>query len=167
MTARKDAERELRHHAAHDPLTGLPNRRLLQHRFTKVLERTRTTGRPGALLFCDLNHFKLVNDGYGHEAGDRALREIANRLTTAVRHGDTVARLGGDEFAVLAEDIAGEDLTTLITRLESAVSRPLPNIAVKVTTSVGTVPITPTTTDLDTLLHEADQAMYTAKNRRR
>ncbi|RZT15114.1 PAS domain S-box-containing protein/diguanylate cyclase (GGDEF)-like protein [Kribbella sp. VKM Ac-2569] len=166
VTARKDAERELRHHAAHDPLTGLPNRRLLQHRFTKVLEQTRATGRPGALLFCDLNHFKLVNDGYGHEAGDRALREIATRLSTAVRHGDTVARLGGDEFAVLAEDITGDDLTTLITRLETAVSRPLPNIAVEVTTSVGTVPITPTTTDLDTLLHEADQAMYTAKNRR-
>jgi diguanylate cyclase (GGDEF)-like protein/PAS domain S-box-containing protein len=166
VTARKDAERELRHHAAHDPLTGLPNRRLLQHRFAKVLEQTRITGRPGALLFCDLNHFKLVNDGYGHEAGDRALREIATRLSSAVRHGDTVARLGGDEFAVLAEDITGDDLDTLITRLESAVSRPLPNIAVKVTTSVGTVPITPTTTDLDTLLHQADQAMYLAKNRR-
>jgi diguanylate cyclase (GGDEF)-like protein/PAS domain S-box-containing protein len=166
VTARKDAERELRHHAAHDPLTGLPNRRLLQHRFTSVLERTRATGRPGALLFCDLNHFKLVNDGYGHEAGDHALREIAARLSTAVRHGDTVARLGGDEFAVLAEDIAGEDLTTLISRLDSAVSRPLPNIAVKVTTSIGTVPITPDASDLDTLLHEADQAMYAAKHRR-
>ena len=166
VTARKDAERELRHHAAHDPLTGLPNRRLLQHRFTSVLERTRATGRPGALLFCDLNHFKLVNDGYGHEAGDHALREIAARLSTAVRHGDTVARLGGDEFAVLAEDIAGEDLTTLISRLESAVSRPLPNIAVEVTTSIGTVPITPDASDLDNLLHEADQAMYAAKHRR-
>ncbi|MGW7682534.1 diguanylate cyclase domain-containing protein [Kribbella sp. NPDC054772] len=166
VTARKDAERELRHHAAHDPLTGLPNRRLLEHRFTKVLERTRVTGRPGALLFCDLNHFKLVNDGYGHESGDRALREIANRLSATVRHGDTVARLGGDEFAVLAEDIAGDDLTALITRLESAVSRPLPNIAVKVTTSVGTVAITPTTRDLDALLHQADQAMYAAKHRR-
>ncbi|GAA2839230.1 diguanylate cyclase CdgB [Kribbella solani] len=166
VTARKDAERELRHHAAHDPLTGLPNRRLLQHRFTKVLARTRTTGRPGALLFCDLNHFKLVNDSYGHEAGDRALRDIATRLTNAVRHGDTVARLGGDEFAVLAEDIAGDDLATLITRLESAVSLPLDNITIQVTTSVGSVPITPTTTDLTALLHQADQAMYTAKNRR-
>ncbi|HET6738095.1 MAG TPA: sensor domain-containing diguanylate cyclase, partial [Kribbella sp.] len=166
VTARKDAERELRHHAAHDPLTGLPNRRLLQHRFTKVLEQTRTTGRPGALLFCDLNHFKLVNDSYGHEAGDHALREIATRLTSAVRHGDTVARLGGDEFAVLAEDIVGDDLTTLITRLEDAVSRPLPNIAIHVTTSVGTVPITPRTTDLDALLHQADQAMYAAKKHR-
>jgi diguanylate cyclase (GGDEF)-like protein len=87
-------------------------------------------------------------------------------LTTAVRHGDTVARLGGDEFAVLAEDIADDDLATLIGRLEAAVSQPLPNIAVRVTTSVGTVPITPTTTNLETLLHQADQAMYTAKNRR-
>ena len=166
VTARKVAERELRHHAAHDPLTGLPNRRLLQHRFASVLERTRASGRPGALLFCDLNHFKLVNDGYGHEAGDRALREIAGRLTAGVRHGDTVARLGGDEFAVLAEDIAGDDLAALIARVEAAVSRPLPNIDVQVTTSIGTVPITPAATDLDTLLHQADQAMYAVKHRR-
>ncbi|MEI8410472.1 MULTISPECIES: diguanylate cyclase domain-containing protein [unclassified Kribbella] len=166
VTARKDAERELRHHAAHDPLTGLPNRRLLQHRFAAALERTRASGRRGALLFCDLNHFKLVNDGYGHEAGDRALREIAGRLASEVRHGDTVARLGGDEFAILAEDIADDDLATLIARLESAVSRPLPNITVQVTTSIGTAPITPETTDLDTLLHTADQAMYTTKQRR-
>ena len=167
VTARKDAERELQHHAAHDPLTGLPNRRFLQHRFAAALERTRATGRRGALLFCDLNHFKLVNDGYGHEAGDRALREIAGRLDSEVRHGDTVARLGGDEFAILAEDIADDDLAALIARLESAVSRPLPNIAVQVTTSIGTAPITPETTDLDTLLHAADQAMYTTKQRRK
>ncbi|MFI6827062.1 diguanylate cyclase domain-containing protein [Kribbella sp. NPDC050241] len=166
VTARKDAERELRHHAAHDPLTGLPNRRLLQHRFAAVLERTRASGRPGAVLFCDLNHFKLVNDGYGHEAGDRALREIATRLAAEVRHGDTVARLGGDEFAILAEDIVDEDLATLITRLETAVSRPLPGITIEVSTSIGTAPITPGSTDLDTLLHTADQAMYDAKHRR-
>ncbi len=166
VTARKDAERELRHHAAHDPLTGLPNRRLLQHRFTAALERTRASGLCGALLFCDLNHFKLVNDGHGHEAGDRALREIAERLATEVRHGDTVARLGGDEFAILAEDIADDDLATLIARLESAVSRPLLDITVQVTASIGTAPITPETTDLDTLLHIADQAMYESKQRR-
>ncbi len=166
MTARKDAERELRHHAAHDPLTGLPNRRLLQHRFDLALDRTRTSGRPGALLFCDLNHFKLINDGHGHEAGDRALREIAARLTTAVRHGDTVARLGGDEFAILAEDIEGADLTALITRLEAAVSRPLEGITTQVTTAIGTTPITPTSPDLDTLLHTADQAMYATKQLR-
>ncbi len=166
VTARKDAERELRHHAAHDQLTGLPNRRLLQHRFATALERTRASGRCGALLFCDLNHFKLVNDGYGHEAGDRALREIAERLASEVRHGDTVARLGGDEFAILAEDIGDDDLAALIARLESAVSRPLPAITVQVTTSIGTAPITPETTDLDTVLHIADQAMYLTKQRR-
>ena len=166
VTARKDAERELQHNAAHDPLTGLPNRRLLRHRFASVLERTRISGRPGALLFCDLDHFKLVNDGYGHEAGDRALREIAGRLSAEVRHGDTVARLGGDEFAVLAEDISGDDLATLIARLEAAVSRPLPGISVQVTASIGTVPITPDTADLDALLHRADQAMYAVKHRR-
>jgi diguanylate cyclase (GGDEF)-like protein/PAS domain S-box-containing protein len=166
VTARKAAERELRHHAAHDPLTGLPNRRLLQRRFAAALERTRATGRRGALLFCDLNHFKLVNDGYGPEAGVRALTEIAGRLASEVRHGDTVARLGGDEFAIVAEDIADDALAALITRLEAAVSRPLPHISVQVTTSIGTAAITPETTDLDTLLHTADQAMYQAKERR-
>jgi diguanylate cyclase (GGDEF)-like protein len=166
VTARKETERELQHHAAHDALTGLPNRRLLQHRFALALERTRVSGHRGALLFCDLNHFKLVNDSYGHEAGDRALREIAIRLANGVRHGDTVARLGGDEFAILAEDIADDDLATLIGRLEAAVSQPLPNISVKVTTSIGIALITPETTDLDALLHAADQAMYTTKQRR-
>src|SRR5215218_4660868 len=110
-----------------------------------ALERTQQTGRRGALLFCDLNHFKQVNDGYGHEAGDRAVREMAARLGAEARHCDTVARLGGDE---------------------SAVSRPLPDITVQVTASIGTAPITPQTTDLDALLHTADKAMYTTKHRR-
>ena len=77
-----------------------------------------------------------------------------------------MARLGGDEFAVLAEDIAEDALAALISRLESSVSRPLPNIAVKVTTSIGTVPITPASTDLDSLLRQADQAMYAIKHSR-
>ena len=167
VTARKDAERELRHHAAHDPLTGLPNRRLLQHRFTSALEQTRATGRRGALLFCDLNHFKLVNDGYGHEAGDKALREIADRLLTGVRHGDTVARLGGDEFAVLAEDIAGDDLDTLIARLEDAISRPLAEHRRPGHHQHRHRPVTPSPSDLDDLLHTPTKPCTTPRHRRR
>ncbi len=167
ITARKDAERELQHHAGHDPLTGLANRRLLQHRFDAVLQRSRQSGRRGVLLFCDLNHFKQVNDRYGHEAGDRALREIAERLLTEVRHGDTVARLGGDEFAILAEEIDDDDLTALIRRLEESIRRPLTGIDVPVTTSIGTAAVTPFSTDLDELLRTADHAMYQAKNRTR
>ncbi|ONI68900.1 diguanylate cyclase [Kribbella sp. ALI-6-A] len=167
VTARKETERELQHHAAHDALTGLPNRRLLQHRFAAALQRSRQSGRRGVLLFCDLNHFKQVNDKYGHEAGDQALREIADRLLSAVRSGDTVARLGGDEFAVLAEEIDGADLATLMRRIEESVNRPLEGIDVPVTTSIGTAVVSPYTADLDELLRIADQEMYQAKQRSR
>jgi diguanylate cyclase (GGDEF)-like protein/PAS domain S-box-containing protein len=167
VTARKDAERELQHHAAHDPLTGLPNRRLLQHRFNAALQRARQTGRRGVLLFCDLNHFKQVNDKYGHEAGDRALREIADRLLTEVRHGDTVARLGGDEFAILAEDIDGDALDMLMHRIDESISKPLDGIDVLVTASIGTAIVSPYATDLEELLRTADNAMYEAKRRHR
>jgi diguanylate cyclase (GGDEF)-like protein/PAS domain S-box-containing protein len=167
VTARKDAERELQHHAAHDPLTGLPNRRLLQHRFNAALQRSRQTGRRGVLLFCDLNHFKQVNDKYGHEAGDRALREIADRLLTEVRHGDTVARLGGDEFAILAEDIDGDALDVLMRRIDESISSPLEGIDVPVTASIGTAIVSPYAADLDELLRIADNAMYEAKRRKR
>jgi diguanylate cyclase (GGDEF)-like protein/PAS domain S-box-containing protein len=167
VTARKDAERELEHHAAHDPLTGLPNRRLLRHHFNAALKRCRQNGQRGALLFCDLDHFKDVNDKYGHEAGDRALREIAERLLAAVRHGDTVARLGGDEFAILAEDIGGDDLAALMNRICEAIAQPLQDIDVPVTASMGAAIITPYVTGLNELLHIADNAMYEAKRRRR
>lgn len=166
VTARKDAERELQHHAAHDPLTGLANRRLLQHRFASALLRCRQSGRRGALLFCDLNHFKEVNDKYGHEAGDRALREIADRLQTEVRHGDTVARLGGDEFAIVAEDISGDDLDVLIGRIRESINTPLTGIDVPITVSIGSATVTPYTADLDELLRTADHAMYQAKRHR-
>ncbi|ADB29429.1 diguanylate cyclase with PAS/PAC and GAF sensors [Kribbella flavida DSM 17836] len=167
VTARKDAERELQHHAAHDALTGLANRRLLQHRFNAVLQRSRQSGRRGVLLFCDLNHFKQVNDKYGHEAGDLALREIGTRLQAAVRQGDTVARLGGDEFAVLAEEIDGTDLTALVRRIEDSINRPLTGIDVPVTASLGTAVVSPYTADLEELLRTADHAMYEAKQHSR
>jgi diguanylate cyclase (GGDEF)-like protein/PAS domain S-box-containing protein len=167
VTDRKEAERELQHHAAHDPLTGLPNRRLLWHRFNAALQRCRHTGLKGALLFCDLDHFKDVNDKYGHEAGDLALREIAGRLLAEVRHGDTVARLGGDEFAILAEDIADDDLDVLVERIIESICRPLEGIDVPVTVSIGTAIVSPHVSDLDELLRTADDAMYQAKRRRR
>jgi diguanylate cyclase (GGDEF)-like protein/PAS domain S-box-containing protein len=167
VTARKDAERELQHHAAHDPLTGLPNRRLLQHRFNAALQRSRQSGRRGVLLFCDLNHFKQVNDKYGHEAGDKALREIAVRLLDEVRHGDTVARLGGDEFAILAEDIDGDDLDVLMRRIDESICKPLEGIDVPVTASIGTAIVSPYAADLNELLRTADNAMYEAKRLKR
>ena len=163
VTARKDAERKLEHHAGHDPLTGLPNRRLLAQRFHTAYQRCRESGRRGALLFCDLDHFKIVNDRYGHDAGDRALRLIAQRMLEQVRHGDTVARLGGDEFAILAEDIASDDLDQLTARVMGAIQRPLPGIEVLVSASIGTAVIDSSSPTLDSLLRNADKAMYAVK----
>jgi diguanylate cyclase (GGDEF)-like protein/PAS domain S-box-containing protein len=166
VTARKDAERTLQHHASHDPLTGLPNRRLLAQRFRGAQQRSRDTGRSGALLFCDLDHFKTVNDRYGHDVGDRALSRIAQRMLEQVRHGDTVARLGGDEFAILAEDIGTDDLAALTKRLVDAISEPLPGIDVQVTASIGAAVLDDTSSNLDALLRAADHEMYDVKRQK-
>ena len=166
VTARKDAERTLQHHASHDPLTGLPNRRLLEQRFSAASNRCRESGRDGALLFCDLDHFKTVNDKYGHDAGDRALQEIAQRMLDQVRHGDTVARIGGDEFAILAEDITNDDLTSLTNRLVDAIGEPLPGVDVKISASIGATVLDARSSNLDTLLRAADRKMYDVKRRK-
>jgi diguanylate cyclase (GGDEF)-like protein/PAS domain S-box-containing protein len=163
VTARKDAERELEHEAGHDPLTGLGNRRLLARRFESALSRSRQTGHRGALLFCDLDHFKLVNDRYGHETGDQVLQTIADRLLKQIRHGDTVTRLGGDEFTILAEDISGADLAILVKRIESAVSEPLPGIDVPLRASIGAAVVDENVSSLEELLRAADTAMYDVK----
>jgi diguanylate cyclase (GGDEF)-like protein/PAS domain S-box-containing protein len=118
VTARKALEEELRHRAFHDPLTGLPNRELLELRITHGLELSARRGHRLALLFLDLDDFKYVNDSLGHEAGDLLLKEVSERLASCVRGADTLARLGGDEFAVLVEDVGGlGDASELAERL--------------------------------------------------
>ncbi|MBV8617508.1 MAG: EAL domain-containing protein [Curvibacter sp.] len=105
ISERRKAETEIRHLAFHDPLTGLPNRRLLLDRLLHALEISQRQRRPGALMLLDLDDFKTLNDTQGHDAGDRLLIEVAQRLHEAVRDSDTVARLGGDEFAVILESL--------------------------------------------------------------
>ena len=105
VTERKKAEEAIRNLAFLDTLTGLPNRRFLLDRLRQGLAKSRRHGNHGALLFIDLDHFKSINDTYGHEAGDRLLCEVARRLRQSVREGDTVGRLGGDEFVVMLEDL--------------------------------------------------------------
>ena len=108
ITENNDAEAEIHRLAYYDPLTHLPNRRLLQDRLGQALAATTRNGHYGAILFLDLDNFKTLNDTRGHDVGDLLLVEVARRLHAAVREGDTVARLGGDEFVVLLEDLSAE-----------------------------------------------------------
>src|SRR3569832_1702490 len=105
ITARKTAEIMIRDFAYNDPLTGLPNRRLLLDRLEHQLAASSRSGRYGALLFIDMDNFKIINDTLGHEAGDRVLGEVARRLLASVRESDTVARLGGDEFVIILDNL--------------------------------------------------------------
>jgi diguanylate cyclase (GGDEF)-like protein/PAS domain S-box-containing protein len=167
LTSERKAEAEIAHLAQHDALTGLPNRTLLTDRIQHALQR-RATG-PGllTLIFCDVDGFKNVNDAYGHQVGDVVLQAIAGRLSSAVRPEDTVARIGGDEFVVLCEELADLDAAALVaTRLSSAVAAAIPTSigVVEATLSVG-VAVAGHGEDAssDTLLRDADEAMYKAK----
>jgi diguanylate cyclase (GGDEF)-like protein/PAS domain S-box-containing protein len=162
----KDAEQQLRHVATHDVLTGLPNRALLYDRLEQALARHQRMGHGVTLLFCDLDRFKPVNDEYGHDVGDAALREIADRIGDVVRATDTAARVGGDEFVVLVEGV--EDLELLVSvaeRLRETISRPIVvgDREVRVGVSIGLVVAAEGRDDVDLLMRLADRAMYRAK----
>ena len=151
--------------AYHDPLTRLPNRALLLDRLSTALDRGRERGTRSALLFLDLDRFKNVNDTLGHDAGDRLLVTVAERLRGALRPSDTVARLGGDEFVVLLEALGTrQEASVVADRLRAAIAEPttLDGTQLTVTTSVGIA------FDADhqptTLLRDADTALYEAKD---
>jgi diguanylate cyclase (GGDEF)-like protein/PAS domain S-box-containing protein len=166
---RKQAEEKLAHQASHDPLTGLPNRTLLDDRMTVALARLRRAELPFAVLFLDLDRFKLVNDSFGHEAGDRLLLEVAERLKRLLRPSDTVARLGGDEFALLCESMSPDAAATLAGRVGEAIAEPIriEGRDVVVTSSVGIALNNDPDVSPGTLLANADAAMYDAKTRGR
>jgi diguanylate cyclase (GGDEF)-like protein/PAS domain S-box-containing protein len=165
ISDRKAADLELTHRAFHDPLTGLPNRVALRDRLGTAIEKARRSGRPGAVLFCDLDGFKDVNDLLGHQAGDEVLTKVARRLNAEVRAGDTVARLGGDEFVVLAEDITAREVAALAERIQHAVAVPVSHDGheVQVTVSIGIATLTEHSTTAEQVLGQADAAMYRAK----
>ena len=174
ITHQKALEAELRSLAFHDPLTRLPNRRLLLDRLCHAQETSRRSQSYGAVLFIDLDHFKQLNDRYGHDVGDQMLVEVAQRLRAAVREADTVARLGGDEFVVLCEQL-GHDLETahasvvhLAAKLGEALSGDctLGELRCPCAASVGLRLFFGTEDDADGLLRDADQAMYRDKERR-
>jgi diguanylate cyclase (GGDEF)-like protein len=167
VTERELAAETLAHRASHDPLTGLPNRSLFLDRLEHALARARRSRGQLAVLFLDLDGFKLVNDSCGHDVGDLLLRALAPRLSAALRPGDTIARFGGDEFVVLCEDLADEDAAVRIAqRLSAACSRPLVIGGQEhlVTVSAGIALLREgQEASASDLLKNADAAMYSAK----
>jgi diguanylate cyclase (GGDEF)-like protein len=169
ITRRKQAEDELAHAAAHDPLTALPNPPLFNDRLARALQGRE--GRPSradvGILFIDLDRFKFVNDTYGHQAGDEVLLVTASRLREQVRPQDTVARFGGDEFAVLAPRISAEGLNSLAARIATAIAAPhrIHGDTVAVSASVGTYLAAPGESTAHAL-QCADEAMYDIKRNR-
>jgi diguanylate cyclase (GGDEF)-like protein len=165
---RKRAEVQLAHQALHDQLTNLPNRALFYDRLGQALTRLERHNSALAVIFCDLDRFKVVNDSLGHGAGDRLLVDVAARLSGVLRAGDTAARFGGDEFVVLCEDIAGEPQAIQIAeRLSEALRAPfqLGDDEVFVHTSVGIALAGDADARPEALIRDADAAMYRAKER--
>jgi diguanylate cyclase (GGDEF)-like protein/PAS domain S-box-containing protein len=167
VTERKSFERQLTHTAFHDALTQLPNRALFRDRLEHALTRADRQSRSTAVLFVDLDNFKVVNDSLGHEAGDTLLAVASQRLAACLRAEDTVARFGGDEFALLIEEVAGEeDAVAVAERIAESFREPilLESREVFVGASVGIVISKPHRGDgPDNLLRNADLAMYRAK----
>ncbi len=166
ITDRKMLEEELTRRAYHDPLTGLANRARFLDRVQGTLSDAAGRKRP-AVLFLDLDGFKSVNDSLGHEAGDRLLVIVASRLLSATRGSDTVARFGGDEFAILLDGVGSEHEATIVAeRVLGAVtaSVALDGHAVRVGASIGIAIAQHDGDDAETLLRNADLAMYKAKN---
>lgn len=166
VTEQRRLEARLLHEAFHDGLTGLANRALFRDRVEHALTlRRRDAGHDLAILFLDLDDFKGINDQFGHDAGDRVLVEVAARLRRETRTTDTVARQGGDEFAVLLEHLPGDqEVLTVVNRIRIALGEPLTigERALALSASIG-VAFGSSGDDVDTLLRNADVAMYEAK----
>ena len=170
MSDRKAFEARLQHQATHDPLTGLPNRMLLLDRLEMAMARSHRSRSQLAVLFLDLDHFKVVNDSLGHGTGDELLAILAGRLTEQVRPGDTVARFGGDEFVIICEDLGGtNEAEEIAQRIAESMSDSawIGGSEVFVTASVGIAIVDDLHQTPDQVLRDADAAMYQAKARGR
>lgn len=146
-----------------DALTGLLNRRALYDIGARVMARCRTAQLPVAVAYLDLDGFKAINDTAGHEAGDRLLLEVADRLRYAVRPTDLVARLGGDEFAILLPELRSADADAALERIRLAVNGVLTPAGAAVTVSIGAVGFADPPDHLDGMITRADEALYRAK----
>lgn len=172
ITQRRQDEEEIRRLAFYDALTGLPNRRLLMDRLKQAMATSARTTAHGALMFLDLDHFKSLNDSLGHDVGDVLLQQVATRLQSCVREGDSVARLGGDEFVVLLEALSAHDHEAA-TQAEIIANKILDTLRKTynlhghthhTTASIGIVVFMGDHDALDDLLKKADLAMYQAKS---
>ena len=180
ITHRKEAEEQIRYLAYYDPLTKLPNRRLLMDRLQQALAASARRQRHGALFLLDIDDFKTLNDTQGHDVGDQFLRQVAERIAAAVREGDTVARLGGDEFVVLLQDLDAETVAAvqaerIAAKLQASLRQPYqldlaPGGGVRAvhshycTASIGIALFLGKDVGEDELLKRADTAMYEAKS---
>jgi len=180
IAERKAAEDQIHTLAYYDALTKLPNRRMLVDRLSRALAVSARTGRQGAIMFIDLDHFKTLNDIQGHDVGDRLLAEVAHRLQAAMRQGDTVARLGGDDFVVMLEDLPADDLVApqveaVAKKILAEIDRPYrlelsmggimdKPIEYHCTASIGITLFGAGREQVDDLLKHADLAMYQAKD---
>lgn len=166
VTERIESQERLHYLAHHDALTGLPNRVLLQDRLAQALSRSRWHERNIAVLFMDVDRFKIINDTLGHAVGDNLLQQMATRLLECIREGDTVSRLGGDEFAVVLNDLASdEDVLPIAEKMISTLKTPMyiDGHELFVTSSIGISMFPRDGTDSNELLKKADVAMYRAK----
>lgn len=165
LTEIKASEERVRHMALHDHLTGLPNRQLFLDRLDQALRRAKRGGVNVAIIYIDLDHFKSLNDAYGHAHGDRVLAETAQRLCGCVRESDTVARLGGDEFVVVLPDLVrAEDALPVAEKIRQSLYDPEAGVGrMFLGASVGVACSPEHGQDQDTLLARADAAMYEAK----
>jgi diguanylate cyclase len=164
------ANRQLRHLATHDALTGLPNRVLLDDRLAQAMAQADRDKRSFALMVCDLDRFKLINDSLGHRAGDELLQEVARRLSAVARTADTVARFGGDEFVLVGSSLAdAEDAMQLAARAIEVLRAPvrIAGIDVHVSPSIGIALYPEDGASIEALLAHADAAMYAAKHQGR
>ncbi|HEY6865053.1 MAG TPA: PAS domain S-box protein, partial [Burkholderiales bacterium] len=162
----EEAKARAQHLADHDPLTGLPNRRLLEDRLTQALALSQRNGKQTAVMFVDLDRFKPINDTLGHAAGDRLLKEISQRLVSQLRVGDTICRIGGDEFIVVLPELKRPgDVAQVAQKVIDQLSQPVlvDERELVVSCSIGIAVFPDDGRDAETLIRNADAAMYHAK----
>jgi diguanylate cyclase (GGDEF)-like protein/PAS domain S-box-containing protein len=172
---RRQAQEQIRDYSFVDALTKLPNRLLALDRITQALARATRTGHSVAVMYVDLDHFKVVNDSLGHRAGDELLQVVGARLPQAVRPDDTVARIGGDEFVICCEDLPAEagaaelEAVSIAERVRTHLERPvtIDDVDTIITISIGIAVSSATRTTADEMLRDADTALYRAKDRGR